>query len=162
MSNDQGVFCDSLILLSTHFVPDISNELDITICEGEDYEGLTEIGVYEYTFDAVFGCDSIVTINLEVLPSTDINCMPTSTDDLSEIEFEIYPNPAHETLCFIRGNEFQSFTFDVFDPSGKRVLSNNVTPEIDCVEGINLLVQGVYVIKIRKDQSVLTRMLIKI
>lgn len=42
--------------------------LNISICEGETYEGYTEAGTYENTYQNVEGCDSTVTLNLTVNP----------------------------------------------------------------------------------------------
>lgn len=41
-----------------------NNVITTTICEGEDYLGISEPGIYLDTFSSVFGCDSIVTLNL--------------------------------------------------------------------------------------------------
>lgn len=46
----------------------ITDTLEISICEGESYEGYQEEGVYEDTFALSLGCDSIQVLNLTVLP----------------------------------------------------------------------------------------------
>ena len=46
----------------------ITTELALSICAGESYEGFTESGVYTNTFVANNGCDSVRTIQLDVLP----------------------------------------------------------------------------------------------
>ncbi len=47
----------------------IEENVDVMICEGENYNGYTEEGVYEDIYEAVNGCDSVVTLNLSVLPN---------------------------------------------------------------------------------------------
>lgn len=64
--------CDSTVNIFITVLPVSHTPLLATICEGSayDYNGqeLTEEGDYDFTFDAVNGCDSIVTIHLSVLP----------------------------------------------------------------------------------------------
>lgn len=65
--------CDTIISLSLNVTPPISTALGVTICEGDffNYNGqqLTSAGLYPFTFVSQEGCDSIVTINLSVLPA---------------------------------------------------------------------------------------------
>lgn len=65
--------CDTIITLSLNVTPPISTALGVTICDGDffNYGGqqLTSAGLYPFTFVSQEGCDSIVTINLSVLPA---------------------------------------------------------------------------------------------
>jgi hypothetical protein len=65
--------CDTIFSLSLNVTPPISTALGVTICEGDffNYSGqqLTSAGLYPFTFVSQEGCDSIVTINLSVLPA---------------------------------------------------------------------------------------------
>jgi hypothetical protein len=65
--------CDSIVTLNLTVLPNASTTLDEEICEGDSYEfdgqSLTVGGTYTATFDAANGCDSIVTLNLTVLPN---------------------------------------------------------------------------------------------
>ena len=51
-------------------IPVFENEIYTTICEGENflYDGdvIENAGVYEYTLTSVDGCDSIITLNVEI------------------------------------------------------------------------------------------------
>jgi len=47
------------------------NTEQVTICEGESYEGWTESGTYHRTLTAITGCDSLVTTVLSVIPLPD-------------------------------------------------------------------------------------------
>lgn len=46
--------------------PATGSSINASICEGEDYEGYTESGIYEDIFVNAAGCDSIRTLELEV------------------------------------------------------------------------------------------------
>ncbi len=65
--------CDSIIHLALQVVPEISMQFSASICNGESYlfkgQSLTSTGVYADTLTAQAGCDSIVTLNLTVLPA---------------------------------------------------------------------------------------------
>ncbi len=63
--------CDSLVTVRLGVLPVSTTNLEATICDNEayDFNGtlLTDEGVYTFEFDAANGCDSIVTIKLNVL-----------------------------------------------------------------------------------------------
>lgn len=65
--------CDSIVTVSLSVLPVSSSSLEATICDNEafDYNGesLTAAGVYTFVFDAANGCDSTVTLTLNVLPT---------------------------------------------------------------------------------------------
>ena len=58
---------DSILLLAIQFVDKKEVTLDIEICEGDDFDGLTETGLYNFNLLSIQGCDSIVTLNLDVI-----------------------------------------------------------------------------------------------
>ncbi len=64
--------CDSFVVLNLAVSDRYETELNQTICEGErmSFNGrdVEVTGTYEEAFIAVNGCDSIVTLNLEVAP----------------------------------------------------------------------------------------------
>ena len=64
--------CDSLLVLQLSVLPQITETLEASICTGDIYlfEGdtLRESGIYAYQYTGVNGCDSTVTLTLEVLP----------------------------------------------------------------------------------------------
>ncbi|MBO6117417.1 MAG: leucine-rich repeat protein [Bacteroidales bacterium] len=65
--------CDSNVTLVLTVLPFITNDLHISICQGESYtfgdEEYSQAGTYEKTFPSMSGCDSIVTLYLDVLPN---------------------------------------------------------------------------------------------
>ena len=64
--------CDSIVTLTLNVNPIFNTELSATICEGSVYAennfNVSEAGVYTQTLTSVNGCDSIVTITLNVNP----------------------------------------------------------------------------------------------
>lgn len=66
---------DSILTIAIQFVDIIEVVVDVEICEGDDFEGLTEIGQYHFNLISDQGCDSIVTVNLDVVNAV--------TEDLS-------------------------------------------------------------------------------
>lgn len=63
--------CDSLVTLDLTVLPILTTEISETLCAGENYTVGTstymETGIYVDTLTSSFGCDSIVTLDLEVL-----------------------------------------------------------------------------------------------
>lgn len=64
--------CDSTVTLHLTVLPIVSTNANTTICDGETLvfngQDLTETGTYSGTFEAANGCDSLVTLQLTVLP----------------------------------------------------------------------------------------------
>jgi gliding motility-associated-like protein len=64
--------CDSLITLDLSVLPAVSESLQSTICESDtlffDGQPLTEPGTYTAEYQTTLGCDSIVELELTVLP----------------------------------------------------------------------------------------------
>ncbi len=64
--------CDSTVTVSLNVLPVAKTVIEATICDGNSYDyngtGLTDEGEYEFVFDGINGCDSIVTVALTVLP----------------------------------------------------------------------------------------------
>lgn len=72
--NLQNIYgCDSIVKLNLHVKPSYSTTVDATICDNETYSlnGFSETaeGVYVHTFQNMYGCDSIITLNLTVNPT---------------------------------------------------------------------------------------------
>lgn len=87
-------------------LPVLFGEENATICEGETYTAnnmdYTETGVYTYTLTSIQGCDSIVTLNLNVNPASQTAFTPVICEGET---FEINGEVLDET-----GNYF--YTFD--------------------------------------------------
>ncbi len=61
-----GCLLDSLCNQITFLNAERQN-LDVTICEGEKFMGITESGIYNFSKASAFGCDTLVTLNLKVI-----------------------------------------------------------------------------------------------
>lgn len=65
--------CDTIATLVLNVTPPLSTAIGVTICEGDFFnfggQQLTTAGLYPFSFVSQEGCDSIVTINLSVLPA---------------------------------------------------------------------------------------------
>ena len=72
-----------------HFIPTFETELNEFICKGETYklgpQSLDLTGNYSATFQSVDGCDSIVSLNLEVVEQS-----------LTEVQAKIFKGDAYE------------------------------------------------------------------
>lgn len=75
--------CDSVFHLDLTLLPDAEVYLEEQICEGETYTMGTntydEPGIYVETFTTPFGCDSTVTLALEVLPAPSAQIIASDT-----------------------------------------------------------------------------------
>ena len=73
--------CDSIVTLTLNVNPIFNTELSATICQGQVYTengfNVSEAGVYTQTFTSANGCDSIVTLTLNILPSYNTNLTAT-------------------------------------------------------------------------------------
>ncbi len=81
--------CDSTVTLHLTVLPTYEQELNVSICYDEHYlfneEELTEPGTYIASLSSIYGCDSIVTLNLNVYPEkrdtiTDEICLGADYD----------------------------------------------------------------------------------
>ena len=71
--------CDSLVTLHLDILPALTSDFNVSLCAGETYTWnnveYAASGTYPNTFTAAGGCDSLVTLHLEILPTliTDFN-----------------------------------------------------------------------------------------
>lgn len=74
--------CDSVVSLTLTVLSNFTSSFSTAICESENYifgnSNLSAPGIYEHVFSAQNGCDSTVTLTLEILP-----------EPLTELEVEI-------------------------------------------------------------------------
>ena len=74
--------CDSIVNLSLSINPVYYSTFDTSICQGNILsfggQNLTNSGQYSTTFQSQNGCDSLVTLNLTILPLPNLSC-PTVT-----------------------------------------------------------------------------------
>lgn len=127
----------------------------ITICEGEDYFGYIESGLYDIIIPIAASCDSIVSIDLIVLPASDPDCAVSTTNNDQLDDIDISPNPANEML-YVNGG-ITDLMFEVIDINGKVVISTDAT-EID----VENLQSGIYLLRSFNAQSSLLKKFIKL
>ena len=60
--------CKDSIQTSIDVLPSKQSDTNRTICEGDNFWGYTQTGIYQDIFSAANGCDSIRNLNLTVLP----------------------------------------------------------------------------------------------
>ena len=97
-------------------------DIDTTICEGMDYLGYTESGVYTIdSFDVLTGCDIITTIQLEILPLTDPACI-TNVEELDVTSIQLYPNPAQDRFYLETDHEIENVSIYSFSSQNVNVL----------------------------------------
>lgn len=69
--------CDSTVTLRLKVAPNYSRAINEIICDNEDFmlgtESFTETGTYVKEFLTVDGCDSVITLNLTVFPTYEID-----------------------------------------------------------------------------------------
>jgi len=69
--------CDSIVTLNLVVAPTFAQTIPVDLCSGGTYvysgTPLTTAGDYIFNFTSVAGCDSIVTISLNILPAYEVN-----------------------------------------------------------------------------------------
>ena len=69
--------CDSVVTLKLNVSPTYSDSIELAICEGDTFvfgtQTLTTKGTYKETFKTISGCDSIVTLKLNINPTYKID-----------------------------------------------------------------------------------------
>ena len=146
---DEG--CDSIVTLHATVLPDLRQTINATIIEGEQYNdngfvGLTIAGTYTLPLTSVDGCDSTVTLVLDVIDESEVGL-----DNLSATSLVLAPNPvkANETL-FINADftaeEAEGLVVEVFNAVGQLVYSERPTIYPIAIEGLTH--RGVYLVRI--------------
>lgn len=79
--------CDSIVTLDLQQAPALVTSTSIAICLGENYNfggvSLNSTGIYVDTFAAINGCDSVVQLNLKIIPLDTTFLYVTSCKDTS-------------------------------------------------------------------------------
>jgi len=144
---------------SVEVYENLTIEIDTTICEGMDYNGLTESGTYTFdSIDALTGCDILITVELEVLPLSDPLCT-VGLDDVSAIAINMYPNPATDVVFIESESKLESVTIYSTDyqkieiirllegPNTTRILTHALNP-------------GLYIVSIKAEGKLIYKKLI--
>ncbi|MGM9795698.1 MAG: fibronectin type III domain-containing protein [Candidatus Aphodosoma sp.] len=138
--------CDSIVEVTLDFMPTQYTTIDVTIEEGETYEfggnTYSQAGTYTGNFYTSYGCDSIVTLNLDVT---------TGTENTYTLPIIVSPNP-----IFGGQSTFISKEWTAEEQNGMRVEAlNSIGQVIDIfapstypIEINGLRVSGIYYIRI--------------
>lgn len=117
--------CDSIVYLQLMVNPVHKNDLHETICEGTSYTiagvEYSSSGVYEHNFSNHFGCDSLVRLNLDVIPlpviylGDDFEMFSSETKLLDAgAGFENYQWTSGENTQTISINSFRGYGINVY------------------------------------------------
>ena len=138
--------CDSIVELTLDFIPTVRVAITATINEGETYEfggnSLSQAGEYEHTFHTALGCDSVVTLTLNVT---------TPVDNAYALPIVVAPNPVYGGQSTFVNREWTAA-----EQSGMRVeVLNSVgqvvevfTPTTFPIEVGGIYTSGVYYIRV--------------
>lgn len=85
--------CDSIVTLTLNILPNFSDTIKATICEGDTYDengfnGITKSGTYVLPLTSANGCDSTLTLMLTVLSGDTTRVEFTITTDQLPYEYE--------------------------------------------------------------------------
>ena len=191
--------CDSIVTLTLNVNPIFNTELSATICEGQVYNeqgfNVNEAGVYTQTLTSANGCDSIVTLTLNVNPTFDTTITATinagemysefgfneseagtyvqnlqtvngcdstitlildvnsSLMDVEHSELSFYPNPTSGIITFNRSDIMK---VEVLDAMGRTLEVYENAYTID----ISKLAKGYYAMRVTTAEGVAVRKVI--
>ncbi|MFT6338333.1 MAG: hypothetical protein ACJATI_005106 [Halioglobus sp.] len=140
----------------------IISEIEVTICEVEDYEEYTVSGTYLDTLMSISGCDSIVEIELLVLDMNHPDCIGTFLNEVGkENGIFIYPNPTMSDLR-LKCNKDGKYTYTIYGINGHKIKKGKVIV-FETNGSINLsnFKKGIYFLEIKKgsEKSTITKFL---
>ena len=132
--------------------------VDTTICPDRDFvwtaNGQTydEPGQYIELLQSYHGCDSLVTLNLDVLDENSVDCIGTDIDELSDDgTLYLYPNPATDQLTIAYDGNAIPVSYSILELSSKLVctgaLSGNMIVDLSEINA------GLYFINIQLDDT---------
>ncbi len=158
MYNAMGCL-SNVFKFNVHVNPVLLIDIDTMICEGLDYNGLTESGIYTIdSFDAVTGCDIITTIDLEVLPISDPSCI-VGIDELTNTEIKIYPIPARDVF-YIEG-DLDINAVSIYTMNYQKIEELYFDRGLQKIQiSTENLIQGLYIIAIESKGNVTYKKLI--
>ena len=140
--------CDSIVTLLVTTYPTFDTTITATINAGEMYSEFgfneSEAGTYVQNLQTVNGCDSTITLILNV---------NSSLMDVEHSELSFYPNPTNSKITFSSTIE----SIEVIDLTGRCVLTFSNAREIN----IESLPSGAYYLRLTNDEKTIMQKVIK-
>ncbi|MBO7277025.1 MAG: leucine-rich repeat domain-containing protein [Bacteroidales bacterium] len=140
--------CDSIVTLVVTTYPTFDTTINATINPGETYAEFgfneSEAGTYVQNLQTVNGCDSTITLILDV---------NSSLLDVEDTELSFYPNPTDSKITFSSTIE----RIEVIDLTGRCVLTFSNAREIN----IESLPSGAYYLRLTNNDKAIMRKVIK-
>jgi Secretion system C-terminal sorting domain len=142
--------CDSIVSLSVLVIPSFLSLLIDTICQGESYQLGNQFfyssGQHTVTISATNGCDSILQVQLTLLPLSDSTCISEIYNPNIGIGVKVSPSPFNDYIKIKCLSDFP-LTYELRNISGQTVRqssSSGLTNE-EVIETTELL-SGVYML----------------
>ncbi len=140
--------CDSIVTLVVTTYPTFDTTITATINAGEMYSEFgfneSEAGTYVQNLQSINGCDSTITLILDV---------NSSLMDVEQTEISFYPNPTDSKITFSSTIE----RIEVIDQTGRCVLTFSNAREIN----IESLPAGAYYLRLTNNDKAIMRKVIK-
>ena len=144
--------CDSIVTLTLNVNPIFNTELTATICEGQVYTennfNISEAGVYTQTHNSVNGCDSIVTLTLNVNPifNTELTATICEGQAYTENNFNVSEAGVYtQTLTSVNGcDSVVTLTLNVNLIYNTELSANICQGQVYDENGFNVSEAGVY------------------
>lgn len=117
-------------------------------------------GIFDYVVDSAktyyFGCSYHMAS--DQMKGVLIVSDPLSSAEMErEFAFNLYPNPVENFLTVSSNEDFNRSTFEIFTIGGKLIYTGNLRTSID----LTFLQRGGYLLAIRKDDILFSRVLMK-
>jgi hypothetical protein len=127
---------DLTILASTASSLDVSITDSYTSPSGKVW---TESGIYHDTIANAVGCDSVITINLTIIPVG-------IGDYYGNQDLHYYPNPVDQELIIEFAREFEG-TIELLDMNGRVLMQERRSRSLRTTLNTSRLTPGSYVVK---------------
>jgi len=98
-------------------------------------------------------------LQIDFFPDWGGVCDPLSVNEENLVSFKIYPNPVNDWLTIDLGNQTNA-KITVYDISGKRILSQDITSNIHVLD-VNNLQSGMYLMTINSEGKTTTQRFLK-
>jgi hypothetical protein len=139
----------------------ISDTIQVTICQGQSYEGYTVTGTYEREVTSFRECTESSILELTVLDAIHPDCfkLPSSSDD--EIGHTPIPNPFDSWMRILVHDDIGEFTVTITDIKGrivKQYQEDNMDSRVDLTD----LDKGLYILRLNNERYNAVSSIVKI